>query len=143
LPRSGQVVLSKSVPPEVLGRSLAGMGATLVSLQRAPVPEEHAALAAAAQATVHDASDVNADLESALALVTLLDDYVGVSNTNTHLRAAAGKAGRVLVPWPPEWRWLETGRSPWFASIATYRQGRDGDWGAAVAQLRADLAARA
>jgi Flp pilus assembly protein TadD len=143
LPRAGRVVLSKGIPPEMLGGAVAGLGATLVSLQRKPEAREAAALAASAGVALHDASSANEDLEDALALLDLLDDYVCVSNTNTHLRASLGRRAHVLVPWPPEWRWLESGRSPWFASIPTYRQGRDGDWGAAVAQLRTGLGARA
>ena len=40
-----------------------------------------------------------------------LDDYVGVSNFNTHLRAGLGLPMQVLVPFPPEWRWGLSGRS--------------------------------
>jgi hypothetical protein len=143
LPRTGRVVLSKSIAPEVLGGALAGLGATLVSLQRKGETREAAALAAAAGTPLHDATSVNDDLEDALALLDLLDEYVCVSNTNTHLRAGVGRGARVLVPWPPEWRWLANARSPWFPGIPTYRQGRDGDWGAALEGLRTDLGTRA
>jgi hypothetical protein len=63
---------------------------------------------------VHDFSSVNSDLEEALALMSLVDGYVGVSNTNVHLRAGAGGAAHVLVPPPFEWRWMASGASPWF-----------------------------
>ena len=35
-------------------------------------------------------------------VLALLDEYIGVSNTNMHLRAAAGRTARVLVPRPAE-----------------------------------------
>ena len=35
-----------------------------------------------------------------LALLSLIDEYVGVSNTNMHLRAGVGKTAKVLVPAP-------------------------------------------
>jgi hypothetical protein len=90
---------------------------------------------------VHDFTDLNDDLEDMLALLTLIEEYVGVSNTNMHLRAAAGRTARVLVPRPAEWRWLNAGRaSPWFPGFALYRQSLQGDWRAAFAALERDLA---
>jgi len=66
-----------------------------------------------------------------------------VSNTNMHLRAGTGRPARVLVPRPAEWRWMATGDdSPWFPGFRVYRQGPDGDWGAAVNRLREDLQSR-
>jgi len=109
-------------------------------LQRQPRVEEQETLRAALGAPLHDASAANDDLEDALALLHLLDEYVGVSNTNTHLRAGTGRAARVLVPWPAEWRWLAGGaRSPWFPAIPLYRQSEDGRWDEALQRLRSDL----
>jgi hypothetical protein len=89
---------------------------------------------------VHDWSDLNEDLEAMLAALSLIDDYVGVSNTNMHLRVAAGRTARVLVPVPAEWRWLQHGRSsPWFPGFAIYRQTLEGDWAPALAELERDL----
>lgn len=47
---------------------------------------------------------MNEDREDLLALLALLDDYVGVSNTNMHLLGSLGKTARVLVPNPPDWK---------------------------------------
>ena len=142
LERRGTLALAKRMELGDLGASLAGIRATWISVQRLPAPGEADAFARASGAPLHDASAMNDDLEEALALVSVLDDYVGVSNTNTHLRASAGRGGRVLIVWPPEWRWLAEGeRSPWFGSMRLYRQARDGDWSAALAALRADLQA--
>ena len=33
------------------------------------------------------------------------------SNANTHLRAGLGRPQRVLVPDPPEWRWMASRRA--------------------------------
>lgn len=140
LPRAGKAVLSKSVDPAALGAALAGVPGTVVSLQREPVAAEAGALAAALAAPLHDLSDANADLESMLALLDCVDEYVAVSNTNVHLRAGLGKATRVLVPWPPEWRWTrDAERSPWFPGCPLYRASADGDWGAALGRLALDL----
>ena len=140
--RRGRLGLSKQLDPATLGAALAGHAATWVSLQRKPAAGEGEAFARASGARFLDASSVNDDLEEALALVSVLDDYVGVSNTNTHLRASAGKAARVLIPWPPEWRWLaDAERSPWFPAMRLYRQASDGDWSVALGRLRRELQA--
>ena len=82
------------------------------------------------------------DLEAMLALLGLLDDYVCVSNTNVHLRAARGGTCRVLVPLPPEFRWMAEGNySPWYPGTRIYRQQPDVDWAPALAELKADMMA--
>jgi tetratricopeptide (TPR) repeat protein len=132
--------LFKRVPPQALGEALASCRATLISVQRGAMAQDLAALAEAAGRPVHDFSDVNEDLPAALALLSLLDDYVAVSNTNVHLNDGLGKRTRVMVTTPAEWRWcLEGERSPWFAHAALYRQEIDGTWGRALARLQQDL----
>jgi len=70
----------------------------------------------------------------------VLDDHVGVSNTNMHLLAGLGRSARVLVPYPAEWRWLRReGRSPWFPAFPVYRQAQSRDWSHALHSLRTDL----
>jgi tetratricopeptide (TPR) repeat protein len=122
--------LLKDVPPALLGQRLRSDRATWVSVQRAPGSGEREALEQALGAPVHDASYANNDLEEILALIAAVDDYVGVSNTNTHLRGGTGGAMRVLVPHPPEWRWgTEGDRSPWFPTASITRQLPNGVWG--------------
>jgi len=141
LDRRGRIGLAKGVPAEALARALSGVRGTFISLQRGPAAGEVEAFAAALGAPVHDGAALNDRLEDALAAMALMDEYVGVSNTNTHLRASAGRAARVLVPWPPEWRWMHAPeRSPWFPAMPLYRQSRGGDWAPALARLRDDLA---
>jgi hypothetical protein len=82
----------------------------------------------------------NEDLEGMLALLALADEYIGVSNTNMHLRAGTGRTARVMAPRPAEWRWLPGGsESPWFPGFQVYRQGTDGKWDAAFDRLERDL----
>jgi Flp pilus assembly protein TadD len=131
--------LSKALPLNVLARMLAGVTATVVSVQRAPRGGETEELARLVGRPVHDLSAANADLEEALALMALLDEYVGVSSTSVHLRHALGRASRVLVPAPPEWRWGVAGESPWFPGTAVYREVPGQGWDDAVARLREDL----
>ncbi|MGH6953026.1 MAG: hypothetical protein ACREGL_02520, partial [Alphaproteobacteria bacterium] len=131
----------KAVPLDRLAAALAPSRATIVVVQRAPDREELGHLSAMLGRPVADMSAANDELEDALALVSLLDDYVTVSNTNVHLRAGAGGACRVLVPHPSEFRWMAAGdRSAWFPHAVVYRQHPGGDWSDALAGLAWDLA---
>jgi tetratricopeptide (TPR) repeat protein len=133
-------VLFKECPVALLARTLRDAPGTILVLQRHSEAGEIGAFASALERPAHDLSPLNDDLESMLALLALLDEYVGVSNTNMHLRAGVGKTARVLVPAPPEWRWMAEGKeSPWFPGFGVYRQGYDGDWTQALAQLESDL----
>jgi Flp pilus assembly protein TadD len=127
--------LFKEVPLDGLGLALRKAPATLVSVQRAPGPGEAETVASHAHRPVHDLSALNADLEDALALMSVLDDYVGVSSTNVHLRAGAGRTSRVLVPFPYEWRWMREGASPWFPGTAVLRQPVTGNWSDTFSKL--------
>jgi hypothetical protein len=133
-------MLHKRIPLEDLGTALRRVEGTFVALQRRPHSGEIERLGGALGRPLHDLTALNEDLEGVLALLAVLDDYVGVSNTNVHLRAGTGRAARVLVPCPPEWRWMATGdESPWFPGFTVYRQGPDGDWSDALARLTRDL----
>ena len=132
--------LYKEVRIESLAQAVTDFPGTLISFQRNPEPGEAETFSRAAGKEVHDFSDLNNQLEGMLAALALVDEYVGVSNTNMHLRAAAGRTARVLIPCPAEWRWTASGpSSPWFPGFSLYRQSLDGDWSPALARLRQDL----
>lgn len=132
--------LHKEAPAAVLGALARRLPGTIVSLQRLPDPGEVDSFAGAVGRQVLDAAAANQDLDDALALLALLDEYVCVSNTNVHLRAGLGMGGRVLVPYPPEWRWLAEGdSSPWFPGFAVYRQTSDLRWDDSLERLASDL----
>jgi hypothetical protein len=133
--------LYKEAPLQPLAAVLSCIPGTLLALQRHPGTAELELLTGEAKRDVHDLSGANDDLEDMLALLALLDEYVGVSNTNMHLMAGIGRTARVLVPHPPEWRWMvREGESPWFPGFSTYRQRINGDWTSALTRLTDDLA---
>ncbi len=141
--RNRRLYLFKETPLARLAATLAPLEATVVVLQRGPFDDEVENFAAALGREVLDFSPLNDALEDLLALVGLLDEHVCVSNTNVHLAAARGRACRVLVPYPPEFRWMASGeQSPWFPGMPVYRQQADGDWGPAFAALARDLGKR-
>jgi len=139
---AGQDTLIKNAPLDGIGKALKNASATIIDVQRLPASDEQNQLAHILGRDVADFSFINDDLEQTLAIMSLLDDYVGVSNTNMHLRAAAGKSARVLVTHPGEYRWLIDGdRSPWFPDFDLYRQKPDSSWQSAFAKLTSDIKA--
>lgn len=132
--------LFKEIPLESLAGILSERPVTLVNLQRQPRDGETASLAEFSGRPTIDFSHLNEDLSGMLALLSLLDDYLGVSNTNMHLRAGLGLPARVLVCHPADYRWMATGTtSPWFPKFRLYRQEPTGDWSVALDQLKSDL----
>ena len=128
--------LHKTAPVAQLLAALKPAGGTIVALQRHPAEGELDTASRAFGDKVHEFSRINDDLEDALAVVSLLDRHVGVSNTNMHLAAAAGGTADVLVPFPPEWRWGLGDESPWFPGFRIHRQSAGGDWSQALASSR-------
>ena len=130
----------KQIDPALVGRALRGWPGTAISVQRLQDPGDLQKFRDGFGGRVLDASSANDDIEDLLALLSAVDELVGVSSASVHLRAAAGKASRVLVPHPPEWRWMTAGeRSPWYPSCNTYRQPLDLFWSQAFVNLRRDL----
>lgn len=134
-------VLQKKVPPGALAGALAPLDARVVLLQRRPAADDLKLFAAQLGREALDMGAVNDDLRDALALLSLLDEYVGVSSTNVHLRAGLpGKALRILVSMPADWRWGVTGAtSSWFPEATVYRRAFGEDWTAVLRDLREDL----
>jgi hypothetical protein len=132
-------VLHKEIPLKRLGAAVRGVNGSLIALQRNPQPGELEELSGHAAKPVHDLTALNEELEAMLALLALIDDYIGVSNTNMHVRAGVGRTARVLVPRPAEWPWMISGnKSPWFPGFRIYRQDPDGDW-SALRRLQTEL----
>ncbi|MAI12158.1 MAG: hypothetical protein CBD27_10880 [Rhodospirillaceae bacterium TMED167] len=135
----GKGALYKEAPLAELASLLRELPGTLINLQRELKSEEQRDLEAQFHGQVLGVAGDNTDLETMIAVMACLDEYIGVSNTNMHLRAAVGKSARVLVPHPADYRWMTTGRSPWFPDFQVYRQSADGGWGGAFASLSSDL----
>ena len=132
--------LFKHVPITQLSAALKTVPGTWIALQRLPHAGELEALSAGMAREIHDFSALNDDLEDMLALLGLIADYVGVRNNNMHLRAGVDGCARVLVPNPPEWRWMTDGEtSPWFPGHKVYRQAVTGYWSGALVTLTHDM----
>jgi Tfp pilus assembly protein PilF len=136
----GPDALYKQIGIEALAAALREWQGTVLVLQRLPLLGEVETFSRALGRRAHDLSALNEDLEDIAAVLELIDEYVGVSNTNMHIRAGLEKTARVLVPFPPEFRWMHTGReSPWFPGFRLYRQDPARAWTVALETLREDL----
>ena len=138
--RSRFLHLYKEISLELIADLLSNLDATVIILQRNSTSSERDRFNAHLGRKAHDLSRFDQDLENMAKLLVSLDEYIAVSNTNVHLRAAVGKASRVLVPFPPEWRWMDTGtESTWYPGTVLYRQSKLGDWTESIQRLKGDL----
>ncbi len=135
--RAGIRALEKVINPTLLGGLLAKTKATIINLQRLPLPDEVLAFQQALGRKSADYSAFNNNLSGMLALLSLVDDYYTVSNSNLHLREGLAKPSHVFVNRPlQDWRWQAEGEgSVWYPSSRVYRQEKDKSWQPALNQL--------
>jgi len=130
----------KEIDLKSLSKIINKIGGTVVAIQKNVPHKELDLLSQLINRPILDTALYHDDLERMLALLDIVDHYITVSNTNVHLRESLGKESRVFVCSPPEWRWLEEGKSsPWFPSSKIYRQTKDGSWEIALNELVQDL----
>jgi len=138
--KSNHNYLFKYIDEKLLANTIKPIKGTVLILQRLPENDELKNFLFELGREATDLSGMNEDLEDMLALLSVIDVYVGVSNTNMHLCAGLGKPCNVLVPNPPEWRWMNSGStSPWYPGFHVYHQSYDGGWKDALDQLTCDL----
>jgi hypothetical protein len=138
--KGGEDPLHKEIDIAALGAALRVWRGSVLIVQRVPTVAEVPAFCNALGRVAHDLSGANDDLADIAALLSLTNEYVGVSNTNMHLHAGLGKTARVLVPFPSEFRWMHTtSTSPWFPGFSLYRQTSGRGWSDALSRLASDL----
>ena len=129
--------LRKEIPLSALCDALAKFTGNLVVLQRNPREEEIDYLHKTCQANIIDASSLNNDLNLMLRLLSKINRYIGVSNTNMHLYGSLEKYGEVIVPFPGEWRWTrKKHNSPWYKGFTLHHQTSDNDWQHVIDQIK-------
>jgi len=138
--KNNQRHLNKNFSLATLAEIVAPLSGSIVILQRQPEQEEIEQLKTMSKSPVIDLSAWNESLDEMLALLSLLDNYIGVSNTNMHLLAALGKTAEVMVPFPPDWRWMVNGSSsPWFPGFGVFRQDANRNWLQAIEDVKQKL----
>jgi tetratricopeptide (TPR) repeat protein len=130
----------REISIELLAAALKSKQAIFIIVQRNPLDGEISKFEQSIGQPVLDFSDLNDDLEGMLALMDLIDDYIGVDNTNMHLRASVGKTARILVPHLQDFRCMAQGdSSPWFPGFTIYRKASGHDWSKALEQIKNNL----
>jgi hypothetical protein len=80
------------------------------------------------------------NFDSAAPLCTLMDVVISVDTSMAHLSGALGRRTWILLPFNPDWRWLQQRNdSPWYPTAKLYRQEPGGAWNEVLARVAADL----
>lgn len=137
--RAGQLGrnrLSKQAPFDSLLDILASMRSGIICLQRSPAMEEMEQLRERLGDRLVDCSALNDSLGDMAAVLSTLDAYVTVSNTNLHIAESLGQVRSfVLVP-RPYFTWGTNGdSSPWFPNSRVLRRPSGAGWDATVQSL--------
>jgi Flp pilus assembly protein TadD len=102
------------------------------SLQKGPVssqrPSERMDLA--------DFTAEISDFADLAALIENLDLVISVDTSVAHLAGALAKPVWVLIPFQPDFRWLEERTdSPWYPTMRLFRQKSPGDWDSVIREI--------
>jgi ADP-heptose:LPS heptosyltransferase len=117
---------------ETLVRAIVATGGEPVSLQVGPRQRDLSDIPHA----VADWGEGFADFADTAAAIQELDLVISVDSAVAHLAGALGAPVWVLLPYVPEWRWLENrADSPWYPTMRLFRQTRLNDWSAVVDEV--------
>lgn len=69
------------------------------------------------------------DMDAFASQVAAMDMVITIDNSTAHLAGALGVPTWVLLPFTPDWRWLQTREdSPWYPTLRLIRQTEHGNW---------------
>jgi tetratricopeptide (TPR) repeat protein len=115
-------------------------GVALYSLQKGSRADDITKLSA--HGLVHDLAPQIHDFADTARLILQLDWIITIDSAVAHLAGALGRPGFVLLPFTPDWRWLNgREKSPWYPSLRPIRQPAPRDWAGVMRQVRAALTA--
>jgi tetratricopeptide (TPR) repeat protein len=97
---------------------------------------EKQAAAAAAPILIDRSVDQFANLDLFAAQIAAMDLVLTIDNSTAHLAGALGIPIFVLLPFAPDWRWLQTGEQClWYPNMRLFRQSVRGDWNSEVQKI--------
>ena len=122
-------------------RSMSGIldaGASFVSLQKDPRPDDRATLRE--RSGMVDLTADLTDFAETAALISCLDLVISVDTSVAHLAAALGCPTWILLPRTPDYRWLlDRDDSPWYPSVRLFRQTETRDYDGVLERVRTEL----
>jgi Flp pilus assembly protein TadD len=102
-------------------------GARFYSLQKGPPASQ--SRTPPSGLTLIDLTDRIEDFADTAALIDALDLLISVDTSVAHLAGALGKPVWLLLPKPPDFRWLlDREDSPWYPTMRLFRQQSRGNW---------------
>jgi hypothetical protein len=95
--------------------------------------------AAAANAPLLIDRSINqfSDLDLFAAQVAAMDLVITIDNSTAHLAGALGVPTLLLLPFAPNWRWLQArDDSPWYPTLRLFRQPKLADWPPVIEKIQ-------
>lgn len=90
-----------------------------------------------------DLNEEIGDFADTAAVMANLDLIVTSCTGPAHLAGALGRPTWTVIPFSPDWRWLEKREdTPWYPTMRLFRQDRRGDWTTVMQRLAAALSLR-
>ena len=130
---------TRACPPELLLQLADLPGVQIYSLQKDLRSPELEVLQAHPQVT--DLRPWLIDFVATAGILQQLDRVITVDTAVAHLAGALGKSVWLLLPFAPDWRWLqERPDSPWYPTMRLFRQKTYGDWAGVLQEVRQALA---
>ena len=129
------------MPLAMLAPLLAVPGVDFHALQKEIAAEERTLLATHAAAVCHDA--MLEDFADTAALIAHMDLVISIDTSVAHLAGGLGKPVWVMLPFSPDWRWLQNREdSPWYPTARLFRQTGRRDWHGVVRRVTNALSLR-
>ncbi len=105
---------------------------------------EHQAAAAQAPILIDRSVHQFSDIDVFAAQIAAMDLVITIDNSTAHLAGALGVPVWLLLPFAPDWRWLQAREeSPWYPSMRLFRQPKLGDWQSVVQKVHSVSSASA
>lgn len=80
------------------------------------------------------------DFSDTAAAIDCLDLVISVDTAVAHLAGAMGKPVWTLLPYAPDWRWMQKrSDSPWYPTMRLFRQETPGNWQTVMQQVATAL----
>jgi tetratricopeptide (TPR) repeat protein len=101
---------------------------------------EDQAAAASAPIVIDRSVDQLSDIDRLAAQIAAMDMVITIDNSTAHLAGALGIPTWLLLPFAPNWRWLQAcDDSPWYPTLRLFQQPKLGDWQSAVERVSSEL----
>jgi tetratricopeptide (TPR) repeat protein len=132
----------RSLPLAQLSPLAAVEGVTFFALQKGAAVSE--VERAPPGMTIEILAPLLGDFADTAAAIMALDLVISVDTSVAHLAGALGKPLWLLLPFAPDWRWLEArSDSPWYPTARLFRQSEPQRWESVVASVVEALKAAA